>query len=242
MQKSLRGKGGLGSYNWIYYTDGGEEDECTVYYSVASANHVTLFGCGCGDADKTHLSSMQPTNRTILSFLASPRPRCRIPLWSFGAFRSYQLHTPFQAISLRKQTHKRTPPYHFSPANQLPISIPHTSNMSDQSGPSQLHWQVLFEAALQDYEKQTGIVLANNPLAQQLQACDSAESVTAVLLEQEQTQAFSEFRERDKILKSLKNAVSVLHKLSATTDLGQAIGLVCLYTLIWCLTFLTPIL
>jgi hypothetical protein len=94
--------------------------------------------------------------------------------------------------------------------------------MSDQSGPSRL--QVLFEAALQDYEKQTGIALAKHPFAEQLQNCDSVESVTVVL--REQTQTFSEFRGRDKVMKLLKNAVSVLHNLSATADFGQAIGLV----------------
>ena len=94
--------------------------------------------------------------------------------------------------------------------------------MSDQPGPSRL--RVLFETALQDYEKQTGIVLANHPLAEHLQNCDSVESVTAVL--REQTRAFSDFRGRDKIVKLLKNVVSVLHKLSATADLGEAIGLV----------------
>ena len=94
--------------------------------------------------------------------------------------------------------------------------------MSDQSGLSRL--QVLFEAALQDYERQTGIPLAKHPLAEQLQNCDSVESVTAVL--REQTQVFSEFRGRDRVMGLLKNAVSVLYKLSATADLGQAIGLV----------------
>ena len=92
--------------------------------------------------------------------------------------------------------------------------------MSDQSS----RLQVLFEAALQDYETQTGIALANHSLAEKLQNCDSVESVTAVLCEQ--TQAFSEFREKDKVLKPLKNAVSVLYKLSAAADFGQAIGLV----------------
>ena len=94
--------------------------------------------------------------------------------------------------------------------------------MSHQSGPFRL--PVLFEAALQDYEEQTGIVLAKHPLAEQLQNCDSVESVTAAL--HEQTQAFSEFRGRDKIMKLLKNAVSVLYNLSATAGLGQAIGMV----------------
>ena len=91
--------------------------------------------------------------------------------------------------------------------------------MSDQSGPSRL--QVLFEVAMEDYEKMTGIVLSKHPLAEKLQNCDSVESVTAVF--HEQTQAFSEFRGGDKVLKLLKNIVSVLHKLSATAD---TIGLV----------------
>ena len=94
--------------------------------------------------------------------------------------------------------------------------------MSHQSGSS--HLQVLFETALKDYEKQTGIALDKHPLAEQLQSCDSVESVTAILCEQ--TQAFSEFRGKDKILKPLKNAVSALYKLSAAADFGRSIGLV----------------
>jgi hypothetical protein len=93
--------------------------------------------------------------------------------------------------------------------------------MSDQSGSSQSRLQVLFEAALKDYESQTGIVLAKHPLAEKLQGCDSVESITAVL--DKQTQAFVEFRGRDKIMKPLKNSLSVLLKLSANADL---IGLV----------------
>ena len=96
--------------------------------------------------------------------------------------------------------------------------------MNHQSGSESSHLQVLFEAALKDYEKQTGISLDKHPLAEQLQACDSAESVTAILCEQ--TQAFSEFRGKDKILKPLKNAVSALYKLSAAADFGRSIGLV----------------
>ena len=97
-----------------------------------------------------------------------------------------------------------------------------TFSMSDQSGSSQL--RVLFEAALQDYEKQTGIALANHPLAEKLQDCHSVEAITAVL--RDQTQAFSEFRGKDKVLKLLKHAVSALYKLSAASDLGHDIGLV----------------
>jgi hypothetical protein len=88
--------------------------------------------------------------------------------------------------------------------------------MSHQPGPS--HFQELFEAAFRDYESQTGNTLANHPLAQKLQSCDSVESVTAVLIEQ--TEAFGEIRGKDKLLKPLRNVLSVLHKLSSAFDLG----------------------
>jgi hypothetical protein len=94
--------------------------------------------------------------------------------------------------------------------------------MSDQSGSSRL--QGLFETALHYYEKQTGIALAEHPLAGQLQDCDSVDSFTVVL--HKQTQALNEFRGRDKIMKPFKNALSVLYKLSAIANLGQDFGLV----------------
>lgn len=72
--------------------------------------------------------------------------------------------------------------------------------MSDQLGSSRL--QSLFETALQDYEKQTGTVLAKHPLAEQLQNCDSLESITAVF--SEQTKAFKEFRGKDNVLSRSK--------------------------------------
>jgi hypothetical protein len=43
------------------------------------------------------------------------------------------------------------------------------------------HLQVIFEAVMQDYEKQTGITLAKHPLASPLQNCDSVDSVAAAL-------------------------------------------------------------
>jgi hypothetical protein len=95
--------------------------------------------------------------------------------------------------------------------------------MSDQLGVSR--FQVLFEYALQDYERKTGITLVDHPLAGQLQTCQSAESVTALL--QEQTRALSEFRESHKIMRSRKNVVSALSKISAAAALGQDFGTVC---------------
>ena len=106
--------------------------------------------------------------------------------------------------------------------------------MSEQSGPSRS--QVLFEAAMQDYEKKTGIVLAKHPLAERLQNCDTVESVSAVF--QEQTQAFSDFRGGDKVLKPLKTIVSVLHKLSAAAN---TVNLVRPGAIVGCSTFLTLI-
>jgi hypothetical protein len=94
--------------------------------------------------------------------------------------------------------------------------------MSEQSARSRL--QALFEAALEDYEKKTGIALAKHPLAEQLQNCVTVESVTDVF--REQTQAFTEFRGRDKIMRLLKNSVLVLYKLTSAANFGQDIGLV----------------
>jgi hypothetical protein len=94
--------------------------------------------------------------------------------------------------------------------------------MSDQLPSS--HLKVLFEAALRDYEMHTGIALAEHPLAERLQDCHSVESITAVL--HEQTQAFSQFQGKEKIMKLLKNAVSLLYKLSACAKLGEVIGIV----------------
>jgi hypothetical protein len=109
--------------------------------------------------------------------------------------------------------------------------------MSNQSGSSP--FRALFESALLDYEKQTGIPLVNHPLAEQLHNCQSVEFVTALL--QEQTLAFCKFREGDKIVKSLKSVVSALSGISTIAALGQAISIVCPKPLIRCSMFLTRI-
>ena len=100
--------------------------------------------------------------------------------------------------------------------------------MSDQSGSS--HLRVLFEAALEDYKQLTGIELAEHPLAERLQDCNSVESVTAIL--REQAQDLKEFREKERVLKPLKRVLTVLHIFSMqipapTTYLAHGVGLVC---------------
>ena len=88
--------------------------------------------------------------------------------------------------------------------------------MGDQLGSAR--FQVIYEASLQEYEKQTGIPLAKHTLTEQLQHCDSVESVTAIL--KEQVHAGGEFQGSDRIIKSLNSAVSSLSKLSLSTNLG----------------------
>ena len=112
--------------------------------------------------------------------------------------------------------------------------VPHTNSSSiyrTSSNPEMTHTstsspiQPLFNAALQDYANQTGIKLDEHPLAQQLENCDSVDSITSVL--QEHARKFHEFRGEDgKIMKSLKCAVHVLYTLSTSTTLGEGIGLV----------------
>ena len=95
--------------------------------------------------------------------------------------------------------------------------------MSDQPGSS--HLRVLFEAALEDYKQQTGIQLAEHPLAERLQDGNSVESVTAIL--REQAQDFKEFQEKDKVLKPLKKVLTILHRLSSAANFARDVGLVC---------------
>ncbi len=100
------------------------------------------------------------------------------------------------------------------------------SHASSSSSFRSSSFQLLFNAALQDYTNQTGTKLDEHPLAKQLESCDSVDSIASVL--QEHAQKFHEFRGEDgKIIKSLKGAVHVLYTLSTSTTLGEGIGLVC---------------
>jgi len=90
---------------------------------------------------------------------------------------------------------------------------------------SSASFRALFESAFQVYEKTTGISLAEHPFAIQLQRCHSIESMTALV--QDQASTFNEFREKDRVTKSVKSTLSILTKLSATASLGDAVGLVC---------------
>jgi len=110
--------------------------------------------------------------------------------------------------------------------------------MGDHSGSAR--FRVLFGPALRAYEKKTGIMLAEHPLAVQLHSCHSIESITSVLLGE--AQAFGEFGGSDRVIKSIKNTVSILSTLFATASLDDAMGLVRQKVLMACSTALTVLL
>ncbi len=146
------------------------------------------------------------------------------------------LHDPYL------RTHHISPSsHHFPTANQLPFQRLHFvpfHAMADHSGSSgrSTRFRALFKAALQDYEKATNVSLASHPLATQLQSCQSAESITAIL--QSQAPAFGESQGSDRAMISIKGIVLILTRLSATSFLGDAIDLVCHQSLMACSTAL----
>jgi hypothetical protein len=82
-----------------------------------------------------------------------------------------------------------------------------------------------------------GITLAEHALAVQLQSCNTVESITALV--QGEAQAFSNYRESDRIMKSIKTTLSILTPLSATAPLADAVGLVRQIAMVVRFTFLT---
>ena len=114
---------------------------------------------------------------------------------------------------------------HTFTTNQVPFLWPRfflNCDMGDQSRSA--HFQALFDSALQSYEKNTGVSLAEHPLAAQLQDCHSVESVTTLL--QHQAKDFSDFRGKNKAMKLIESTVSILSTLSDNTAIGGSIVLV----------------
>ena len=81
-------------------------------------------------------------------------------------------------------------------------------------------------ATLQAYEIKPGIILADkeDSLAVRLQRCHSIDDITTLL--QDKTQAFNDFRQRDRIFKSIKATVSILTPVSAVASVADDAGLV----------------
>jgi hypothetical protein len=73
-------------------------------------------------------------------------------------------------------------------------------------------FQTRFESALQAYEETTSIVLTQHPLAVNLQNCQSTDDITTIL--QGRSKARGDPRQRDRMMRAIKNSVSILDSLS----------------------------
>ena len=83
----------------------------------------------------------------------------------------------------------------------------------------------IVKIAVEEYQDQTSIQLAEHPLASELEKCDSIVSVTRVF--EGQLKAFRESRgELEKVIKPLTRIIHILHALSISAFLGEVIGLV----------------
>ena len=89
--------------------------------------------------------------------------------------------------------------------------------MNDPSGT----WlRLLFDTALQSYEKQTELKLIDHPLTGQINSCDTVESVVDIL--QGQAREVTGFQKEDGTnMRSLQRVVHVLHALSTSATLGE---------------------
>jgi hypothetical protein len=103
-----------------------------------------------------------------------------------------------------------------------------SSNQVTRSSEVDNNFIEIFNAALVEYHKVTGLHLDTHPFGTRLDTCQSPELVSDLL--QMQAQAFSRFRDGDKKLMAwLDPTVHILYILSST--LGEGIGLVgCLFT------------
>jgi hypothetical protein len=95
--------------------------------------------------------------------------------------------------------------------------------MGDQSGLESSSFSVLFDSALAEYERETGRPLAQHPLAELLESCNTVGSVSDIL--QEKARAFNQSI-HSRITKSLNSIVSILYALSTTTAIRNAINAV----------------
>ena len=88
---------------------------------------------------------------------------------------------------------------------------------------SSSNFNAIFEKALKAYTKKTKQDLTTNPLATQLQECNSPEAIVTIL--QDQIDQFRQSQNGDERLqKWLSPTVNLLYAFSAT--LGQGVGLV----------------
>lgn len=97
--------------------------------------------------------------------------------------------------------------------------------MVDKSGPTP--FCAIFESVLQTYEEQAGVILTKDPLAIQVQNCDSVDAINAMRQGQVKALTDSDFQRSDGVLKSMKNITLSLSSVFVTAceSLGDAISL-----------------
>jgi hypothetical protein len=92
-----------------------------------------------------------------------------------------------------------------------------------QAAPSTSNFQLIIDAALNDYEKITKIKLSEYPFAAKLEQSNSPEAILKLL--QGREKAFNEYRDGNRrLISCLSPAVKVLHGFSGI--IGEAISLV----------------
>ena len=90
-----------------------------------------------------------------------------------------------------------------------------------------MHFHDLFDAALREYNRKTGIDIVTDPLIATLLNCDTSNEVLDVL--QEQAHAFSQYQNGDgavQLRRQLKPTVDILLELSSSGVFGKGFGLV----------------
>jgi hypothetical protein len=93
----------------------------------------------------------------------------------------------------------------------------------DHESPSS-RYQGTFNAAVQEYEKITGITLVKHPITEKLHNCHSVEAIIPLI--QDQARELGDFPGSNRIMESIKSSVTVLSMLAATPALGDAIDIV----------------
>jgi hypothetical protein len=87
---------------------------------------------------------------------------------------------------------------------------------------SSSQFKAVLDAALGEYKTKTGKDLKDNPLAKELQSCESSEAVLAII--QREAKAFDKFRDGDKwLMKWINPSVDVLFTIST---LGAGVSIV----------------
>ena len=106
-------------------------------------------------------------------------------------------------------------------------SIPHSPLMSHThpTSASSSNFELIFNNALKTYKQRTNKDLLTHPLAGQLERCNSASGILAVLQEQVKELNQSQ-RQNETWMRWLDPTVKVLHAFSET--LGKGVTLVCL--------------